>query len=253
MRILVTGASRGIGRHIVRALAEPGRTIHLHARTVEALKETGEACAAKGAEVVLHGAELTIEGATALAEEVGDLDMIVNNAGVSGTELRPPWEISTAEFVDTMTTNVYAPFILNSSAAKSMLGRGGYIVDLSSGAAVTDRGDSADYWVSKTALLRLGGSFHEAGIQHGIKVFEVAPGVVQTDMTNAMSMHNDRTEWTDPAEVSGIISAISHGELDALAGTQLRAGVDKLPDLLERAQRGITNAERKLRLTGWND
>lgn len=252
MRILVTGASRGIGAHIATALAEPGRTLHLQARTADALHDTARACEEVGATVMTHAAELTIEGATALAEAVGELDMIVNNAGVAGTESLP-WETSTDDFVQTMTTNVFAPFILNSAAARGMLGRGGYIVDLSSGAAVTDRADSADYWVSKTALMRLGGSFHLAGREHGIKVFEVAPGVVKTDMTLSMSMHDGRTEWTEPSEIAGIISAISHGELDALAGTHIRAGVDQLSELKERARQGVGPNARKLRLTGWDE
>ena len=251
MRILITGSSRGIGRHLATALADEGRTLHLHARAIESLTETARACQDRGADVVLHAADLsTIEGAEDLAEAVGELDMLVNNAGVSGPELLP-WEITAEEFATTIRTNVCAPFVLSSAAARSMLDRGGYIVDLSSGAAVTDRADSADYWASKTALMRLGGSFHEAGHSRGLKVYEVAPGVVETDMTHSMNMHDGRTDWTDPAEISGIIAAISQGELDGLAGTHIRAGRESLDDLRARSARGVRPTERTLRRTEW--
>ena len=253
MKILVTGASRGIGRASAEALARPGRELHLHARSVDALEETEALCRAAGAATVLHSADLSLtEDAVRLATEVADLDMLVNNAGVSGTE-RLPWEITPDEFAQTLTTNVLAPFILSSAAARAMLDRGGRIVDLSSGAAVTDRADSADYWVSKTALMRLGGSFHEAGHGRGLMVFEVAPGVVQTDMTLGMRMHDGRSQWTDPSEVSSIIAAIADGELDGLAGTHIRAGVDSLDELRVRAARGAGPGERRLRLTPWQD
>ncbi|WP_182354088.1 SDR family NAD(P)-dependent oxidoreductase [Flaviflexus huanghaiensis] len=251
MKILVTGASRGIGRAIAHAIARPGREIHVHARSIEALAETEELCRATGADIVRHAADLSQPSeALRLASELPDLDMLVNNAGVSGTE-RLPWDITPEEFDATLKTNVLAPFILSSAAARSMLDRGGFIVDLSSGAAVTDRADSADYWVSKTALMRLGGSFHEAGHDRGLKVFEVAPGVVQTDMTLSMRMHDGRSEWTDPSEVAGIIAAIADGELDGLAGTHIRAGVDTLDELRARAARGVGSGERRLRLTPW--
>lgn len=253
MKILVTGASRGIGRAIAHTLAAPGREIHLHARTIDALSDTAALCREAEADTVLHAADLgNMDEVKRLAETLPELDILVNNAGISGTE-KLPWEITADEFDQTMTTNVLAPFILSSSVAMSMLDRGGYIVDLSSGAAVTDKADSADYWVSKTALMRLGGSFHLAGHARGVKVFGVAPGVVQTDMTNAMRMHEGRTEWTDVTEVASIIAAIADGELDGLAGTHIRAGADRLSDLKTRARLGVGPEERKLRLTPWED
>lgn len=253
MNVLVTGSSRGIGRAIAHALSEPGRVMHVHARSIDSLDETAGLCRESGADVVCHEADLSdVAAVEAFAAELPDLDMIVNNAGISGTE-RVPWDIATEEFAKTLTTNVIAPFILASAVARSRLDRGAYIVDLSSGAAVTDSARSADYWVSKTALMRLGGSFHEAGRDRGLKVFEVAPGVVQTDMTAGMMMHEGRTQWTDVSEVATIIAAISHGELDALAGTHIRAGVDTLGELRERACHGVSPQERRLRLTPWSE
>lgn len=245
MRILVTGASRGIGRAIAIKLAQPGRTLALHARSMSHLAETAAACRQAGAEVELYEAHLDqLDEVKKLAEV--RVDMLVNNAGVSGTE-KMPWEITAEELRTTLDINVVAPFVLSSALIKN---GGRYIVDLSSGAAVTDHDTSADYWMSKTALMRLAGSIHLAS---DVKIFSVAPGVVETDMTHGMRMHDGRTEWTDVDEVASIIDAISHGELDGLAGTHIRAGSDELYALRERSIHGVDDKERKLRLTAWAD
>lgn len=117
---------------------------------------------------------------------------------------------------------------------------------------MTDRADSSDYWVSKTALFRLGSSLHEAGYHRGLRVLELAPGVVLTDMTRDMAMHRGRTQWTAMEDVTAIACAFADGDLDGLSGTQVRAGTDSLDELRTRSQRGIGDDERKLRLTPWS-
>lgn len=254
--IVVTGASRGIGAALTLALAKPGRTLLLVASAVENLANSTSDAEGRGATVHTFGVDLG--DATAVADLASALasrfpvDMIVNNAGISGNEVLP-WETDIDSWWRTQEVNLRAPFILQRLLVPAMLDRGGgRIVDLSSGAAVTDRSDSSDYWVSKTALMRLGGSLHLAGHAQGLRVFEVGPGVVETDMTAAMRMHDGRTEWTDVSEVSNIIAAIAAGELDGLAGAFLRSGQDSLDDLRERSSQGISGNSRRLRITDWD-
>lgn len=244
MKVLVTGASRGIGAAIATRLAADSHDLVLHASRVENLAGTVEACRVHGARVEPVAADLANEDEVEELARI-NVDMLVNNAGVSGTE-KLPWEITPAEFRRTLEVNLLAPFMLSTALIRS---GGTYIVDLSSGAAVTDRDVSADYWGSKTALMRLAGSIDLAS---PVKIFSLAPGVVRTDMTEAMKMHRGRTEWTDVAEVADIVAAIAAGSLDGLAGAHLRAGTDTLSDLLKRSQDGIDLHERRLRLTPWN-
>lgn len=253
MKIAITGASRGIGRAVARRLAAPGRHLHLHARSADSLAGIADEATSAGAEVSLHSAELSKrEQVRRLAEEFGRLDLLVNNAGIGGHE-KVAWETTAEELELTLAVNLIAPLILTSSAIAHAGSDGVRIVDLSSGSAVTDTMRSADYWISKTALMRLGGCIDKAGRERGIKIFEIAPGVVRTDMTAAMRAHDGRTKWTEADEIARIIEAVAAGQLDGLAGTHMRAGTDHLEDLLRRSERRIGPDERRLRLTPWED
>ncbi len=100
-----------------------------------------------------------------------------------------------------------------------MLARGGgRVVDLSSGAGSHDMDGASAYNASKTALLRLGANLHRSGHALGLRTFEVSPGVVQTDMTASMVMHEGRTEWTPVERTVEMVVAIARGELDAFSG-----------------------------------
>lgn len=252
--ILITGASRGIGAHLARGLAREGRTLLLAARSREALYDTARACTSRGAKVVTFAVELSDPASieNLLAEVEGfEIDLLVNNAGMMADEALP-WDNDPDAWWLTQEVNVRAPYLLARTLVPRMIERGGgRIIDLSSGAAVRDHDLSSAYFVSKTALLRLAGCLHEAGHDKGLNVFSVAPGVVETDMTVGAIMHEHRTEWTDPADVTAIVSAIADGELDGLAGTQVRAGQDSLDDLRRRSDAGVSEESRRLRLTGW--
>lgn len=256
--ILITGASRGIGAAIAAALASPGRTLLLTARDRDSLASTAGAVEASGATAVPFAVELSdVDSIRTLINHITsggyEVDMLVNNAGVMGEEVAP-WEADARTWWHTLEVNVRAPFLLQRALVPGMLARGGgRVVDLSSGAAVYDNADSSDYYVSKTALYRLGSSMHDAGHAQGLRVFEVAPGVVQTDMTRDMNSHAGRTEWNDASEVAAIIRAISDGELDGISGTQVRAGTDTVDDLRRRSQTGVSPEERRLRMTPWDN
>lgn len=252
--IAITGASRGIGRILAHALA-PGRILHLIARDRTALATVAQECTRGGA-TAIHTHSVDLADASSLETFAHSLatypiDMLVNCAGIFGEEVLP-WQGDPHAWWKTFEANVRAPYILAHYLTPRMIERGGgRILDLSSGAAVTDRADSSAYWASKTALLRLGVSLHEAGYVYGLRVLELAPGVVRTDMTRAMKMHEGRTSWTDPSEVAAIAQAFADGKLDGLSGCQVRAGTDGLDELIRRSQLGVSANARRLRLTGW--
>lgn len=256
-KILLTGASRGIGATIARMLAKPGRTLYLAARTREALYGTARACTERGAAVQTFAVDLADASsvqalATRIRDEFEGVDLIINNAGILGPEALP-WEAELTAWWETQLVNLQAPFILQQILVPGMLERGGgRIIDLSSGAAVKDDDLCSSYFVSKTALLRLAGSLHLAGNNRGLKVFPVAPGVVRTDMTSGMQMHIGRETWNEPTEVAELISAIADGELDGIAGAQIRAGADQLADLKELSAKQVADEDsRRLRLSDW--
>ena len=110
---LITGASRGIGRAIARALASEQYRLYLHGRDRQALQETSDLVARSGGETVTIVADLARpEEVSRLAEESGDgsLDVLINNAGVAA--VNPLDKMTLDEWQRMLAINVTAPFLL---------------------------------------------------------------------------------------------------------------------------------------------
>src|SRR5436305_591457 len=151
-RILITGASRGIGRAIAEKLAAPDVTLLLHGRDTVALAETCKTVQSSCAGVVKLIHDLATEkGVSGLISQVGDnrLDVLVNNAGVA--VVKPFREITFEEWKQTVGVNVTAPFLLIQSFAGQMP-PGSSIVNILSVAAKTAFPNWSAYCMSKFAL-----------------------------------------------------------------------------------------------------
>ncbi|HEX5335602.1 MAG TPA: SDR family NAD(P)-dependent oxidoreductase, partial [Propionicimonas sp.] len=118
-------------------------------------------------------------------------------------------------------------------------------------AGTAERADLSAYCASKSALARITGGTHLAGWAHGIRAFDLAPGVVRTEMTRSMDLHRGRTQWTDPTDVTDLVLALASGELDAWSGRFVKAGADTPATLHERARLGMDDDARTLRLRSW--
>ena len=141
----------------------------------------------------------------------GDIDVLVNNAGVIDAEV-PLEESDPDEWWQTMQVNVLGPYLMTRYVMPHMAAAGGgRVINLNSGAGVRPGALASAYNASKTALARVTGSTHLSGRAHGIRAFDLAPGVVRTDMTASMQAHEGRTEWTSPAEVTDLCSPLPPG------------------------------------------
>jgi len=188
-----------------------------------------------------------------IADRHGRIDLVVNNAGVIDAEV-PIEESDADEWWRTMEVNVLGPYLVTRFVMPHMVrAGGGRIVNLNSGAGTRAGEVASAYNVSKTALARITGSTHLSGTAHGIRAFDLAPGVVRTDMTLSMRAHEGRTEWTSPEEVVELVLALASGDLDAWSGRMVRAGVDTPASLRERAARGLGDADRTIALRPWGD
>ncbi len=267
---LVTGGSRGIGRHIALALGRAGVDVAVLARDADAVAavaaEIAEVTAAEvgagaagGPRVHAVSADVTdLDAVSAAVEDVerelGGVDLLVNNAGAIDSGEVPLWEADAADWRHVLEVGVLGPFHCARVVVPGMLARGGgRVVDLNSGSGTRDMEMYSAYNVAKTALFRIGGGLHAAGHDRGLRTFEVAPGVVRTEMTGAMGVHADRTEWTDPDAVAELVLAVARGELDAFSGRFLRAGSDDVATLRAVAERGLPARARTLGVLPWGD
>ncbi len=192
---LVTGASRGIGRATALALAETGAHVLVHyGRSAQEAQSLVESIRSKGGRADAIRADLaTRGGATSLAQEVrsivGDrLDILVANAGVSKSAIIQDYVIE--DFDNLFSTNVRSPFFLVQHLLP-ILGQGSNIVLISSLAAraVVGKPDLESpsillYASTKGAIETLVKNWAAILGPRGIRVNAVAPGVIETDMSN---------------------------------------------------------------------
>ncbi|WP_439663174.1 SDR family NAD(P)-dependent oxidoreductase [Lentzea sp. HUAS TT2] len=180
-KALVTGATSGIGRSIAVKLAEAGATVYLTGRRAELGKETVELIEqAGGTGHFIVSDVASVDDVRKLAEEVGDVDVLVNNAGIF------PFSSTADQSVDVyqkvFDVNVRGTYFLTAALAPAMVAKGkGSIVNVSSIAAVVGTPVGSVYNASKAAMDALTRSWATEFGPAGVRVNSVAPGPVATD------------------------------------------------------------------------
>ncbi len=188
--VLVTGASRGIGREIARAFASRGAKLALHYKSNLAAAQATEALL-EGEGHTLAQADIADPAAVkrmveTVARQMGRIDILVNNAGIY--EERSLTETSYDEWVAyfprIFSVNLYGAANVTYCAAQFMMKQGGgRIVNVSSRGAFRGEPTAPAYGASKAAMNSLGQSLAKLLAPHNIFIGTVAPGFVETDMT----------------------------------------------------------------------
>jgi 3-oxoacyl-[acyl-carrier protein] reductase len=188
---VVTGASRGIGRAVARALAAEGATVILGARDEARLAEAvGEIAAAggKASGLALNVADrASVEAAfdRVLAGH-GRIDHLVNNAGIARDNLLV--RMKDQEWQDVIATNLTGVFLCTRAVLRPMLRqRGGRIVNVTSVVGLAGNAGQANYAASKAGIVGFTRSVAREVASRGITVNAVAPGYIETEMTAAMA------------------------------------------------------------------
>ena len=187
----MTGASRGIGRAIAIKLSSDGFTLALIARNKEALEEVQSEIQSNGGQASSHVCDLadfklfasTIE---AIAEQYGQLDVLVNNAGMTrdGLLLR----MSEEDFDSVIDVNLKAAFIGCKTAARPMMrGRWGRMINVTSVTGLNGNAGQANYAAAKAGLVGLTKTIAKEFGSKGITSNAIAPGFIETDMTAVLS------------------------------------------------------------------
>ncbi|MGC5615115.1 SDR family NAD(P)-dependent oxidoreductase [Georgenia sp. Z1491] len=185
-KVVLTGASRGIGEAIAEVLAEAGADLVLSGRDEAALEDTAAAVRAKGRTAHLVPADLTTPaGARELGRKAleifGHVDVLINNAGVA--HIAPYTELTQEQWDATLAVNLTAPFALTQEIAPSMIEQGhGKIINIASQTGVIAADDHAAYAASKGGLISLTKVLAGELGPHNIQVNAVAPTVILTPM-----------------------------------------------------------------------
>jgi len=254
---LVTGASAGIGRYLAHGLAGRGATVAGLARSGDRLVAAmDDVAGATGARTLAVAADVTDPDAVRaavdqVAAELGPVTLLVNNAGLIDAAEVPLWEADPQQWWSVVESQVRGPFLLASAVVPGMIAAGGgRVIGLGSGLGTRGSDVYSAYSAGKSAQMRITEGIDAAGAPHGVRAFDLAPGVIDTAMTRAMPMHDGRTDWTRPEDVVALAVAIAAGELDQWSGRFLRAGADDLDTLRRTTPEG---AARQLRLRPYGD
>ena len=188
---LVTGGSRGIGRAICIELAKKGVDVAInYAGNDQQAQETAQACQELGVKTLLLKGSVAdaafCEGMIRqVLETFGHLDILVNNAGITRDNLA--MRLSDEDFQQVLDTNLKGAFFCCRGAYRPMMKqRSGRIINVSSIVGLRGNAGQANYAASKAGLIGMSKSLAKELASRNVTVNVVAPGFIQTDMTDAL-------------------------------------------------------------------
>jgi NAD(P)-dependent dehydrogenase (short-subunit alcohol dehydrogenase family) len=237
----VTGASRGIGRGVALALAGAGHDVVVNyasnadaaQKVVGEIRELGGRARPVRADVAVAADRERLVAET--LDEYGRIDLLVNNAGVAPRERADLLDAGEESFDRLIAINLKGPYFLTQLVARVMVDQvtrgvveAPKIVVISSISAYAASVNRGDYCVAKAGLAMTARLFAARLAEHGINVYEIRPGIIETDMTEAVKEKYDRLifsdgvtpirRWGRPEDVGRAVTAIAGGLLPFSTG-----------------------------------
>lgn len=217
-KALVTGGTRGIGRGIAEKLRDEGWEVTVSCRTRREIP---------GIKCVEADNSIDFERAR-LLEEAGDIDLLVNNAGIAPKVRADLLDMSEESMDELLKVNLNGPFFLTQQAAKGMIARGrGMIINISSMSAYTVSVNRGEYCISKAGISMMTQLYAARLAEYGIPVYEIRPGIIRTDMTSKVTEKYDAlidggllpiARWGTPDDIAEAVSVLAEGRLKYSTG-----------------------------------
>ena len=237
---VVTGGSRGIGRGIALALGEIGyKVVVNYAQRREAAEEVLRALEAMGTEGLALQADIGQRAdreafVDRILQAYGRIDFLVNNAGVAPTVRADLLEATEESFDRVLSINLKGPYFLTQRVAREMIalkqrdpGADPMIVNVGSISAYTSSVNRGEYCISKAGIAMMTKLFADRLAEYGVRVYEIRPGIIATDMTAGVKQKYDELfaagvtpirEWGQPEHVGKAVAAIAMGLLPYSTG-----------------------------------
>jgi len=240
---IVTGSSRGIGRSIASQLAGEGYAVVVnYMSSPDAAAEVVSEIESSGGQAISAKANVGIESdrkhlIDETIETFGRLDVLVNNAGITSQGRMDILEATEESWDLVFDTNLKGPFFLSQLAAKRMIHfieerkiDRGTIINVSSISAYAASTNRADYCIAKSAMKMMTGLFAARLAEEQIRVYEVCPGVIESDMTAPVKERYDKLiaeglspmlRWGRPEDVAKAVSMLVSDALSFSTGERI--------------------------------
>lgn len=248
---IVTGAARGLGRAFALGLGQAGMSVAITDRREDELKETLQLLQSSGGKGVAIAADVSdAQEVTALVKSVeqklGPIDLLVNNAAVAGPA-GPTWESDAQAWWHCQEVNLRGPFLCCHAILPRMIERKkGRIINVASAAGTVSVPYLSAYVTSKAALIRFTETLAFEVRPHGVSVFAMHPGAVQTPMNEELLakagkqwrpwleyvFQQGQDQTTEPG--TNMVLFLASGKADSLSG-RLFMVPDDPADLVSRA------------------
>lgn len=237
---LVTGGSRGIGLGIVKQLALLGFDLAINGvRPEESVREIMSAVKELGADVIYCAGNIAkdVDRKRILSQvktHFSRLDILVNNAGIAPKERRDILDATEESFDEVISVNLRGNYFLTQAAANWMIDQkkadpdfNGCIINISSISATVASVNRGEYCISKAGISMATQLFAVRLGEFDIPVYEVRPGVTQTDMTEGVKEKYDRLiadglcvqkRWGQPEDVGKVVGALAMGSFPYSTG-----------------------------------
>ena len=202
--ILITGASRGIGRAIAEKFAQGNRLV-LTGRNDDKLKETAKLVTDKGGEAVVVSADMSKpqEVITFIDSlQIKTLDILINNAGIA--VVKPLTDLTLEDWQKTFDVNVTAPFLLIQKLYNKMP-KGSSVVNIASVASLNGFPNWSSYCMSKHALNGFSKSVREEFTSLGIRIINLYPGAVATDIWDTVPGEQNLSVMMKPEAIADLV------------------------------------------------
>lgn len=228
---IVTGASRGIGRAIAEELASDHQVIATYKGRRDAAESLVQATGAAIVQCDIGEAADRKRLIDFAIGTYGRIDLLVNNAGMAPRERKDLLEATEESFDELINTNLKGPYFLTQAVARDMEKRGeGRIVFVTSISAYTASVNRGEYCISKAGLAMAAQLWATRMAATGVKVFEVRPGIIRTDMISAVeSVYDEKIKngllpqrrMGEGSDIAKAVRSIASGHLDYSTGQVL--------------------------------